>query len=216
MKQLEITGGAKVGVGLASWPFAKLVVSKSRLDLHVSLLGSFVFAPTDIINIEIVKGFGTSGIRFHHKVETYKKQIEFYTKRSVEDVMKMIENTGFLNNPITQKPMEIVKRQNQGGMPFRLSTVFAVIVFWNSLVIHDVYHFFTGHNQTIPLGIGGKIGTSSIFLCGLLTIVLPNFHKMILKEGRELVEVKTFILFLMFISGMMFILLNIVGYSIAE
>lgn len=216
MKQLEITGGAKVGVGKATWPFAKLVVSENRLDLHVSVLGSFVFAPADIVNIEIVKGFGGNGIRFHHKVETYKKQLEFYTTKSIDDLLEMIENTGFLNNPLTQKSMEIVKRQNQGGTPFRWSAVVAVMVAWNSLVIHDVYHFFTGHNQTLPLGIGAKIGTSSIFLFGLLTIVLPNFYKLVLKEGRELVEVKTFILFLMFVSGMMFIMLNVAGYLIVE
>ena len=40
MKQYELTGGARIGRGNATYPFAKLKVTANKLELNASIIGN--------------------------------------------------------------------------------------------------------------------------------------------------------------------------------
>lgn len=40
MTQLNLTGGARIGMANATWPFASLKVTRERLDLNASIYKS--------------------------------------------------------------------------------------------------------------------------------------------------------------------------------
>ena len=50
--EIKKTGGARIGMMNATWPFATLKVNKNRLELNATILGNLVFTPQDIISIE--------------------------------------------------------------------------------------------------------------------------------------------------------------------
>jgi hypothetical protein len=210
MDQIKFTGGAKVGFLNASWPFAQLLVTQNRLDLHASILGSFAFAPGDIKNIEAVSGFSGSGIRIHHTVEKYKKRIEFQTRKNPQIIIDQIKKTGFFDNQANTIQKEISDKQKQGGFPLKTSAVVVFLTVWNLLILNDFIRFFQASHKVIPLGNGAIIGTASIFLTAFSTNFFPDFRKLILKNGRNVEEIRTFLYFMMFMSGMMFIITNIV------
>jgi hypothetical protein len=54
MTDIKFTGGARIGMANATWPFASLKVSKDRLDLNATIVGNLVFRPADIISIETI------------------------------------------------------------------------------------------------------------------------------------------------------------------
>jgi len=84
-------------------------------------------------------------------------------------------------------------------------------IIWNLLIINDFIRFIISPNKIIPLGNGAIIGTASIFLTAFSTNFIPDFRKLILKEGRKIEEIQTFLYFIMLMSGTMFIITNIVN-----
>jgi len=52
MNQFQLTGGARIGMLHAVWPFATLTVTNERLDLNASLIGTYSFTADQIISIE--------------------------------------------------------------------------------------------------------------------------------------------------------------------
>lgn len=98
MNIYQLRGGARIEIFNASYPLAKLIVTRNELKLNVLLLGKFVFKPEDVISIEpsIVIPFVGQGIKINHSVEEYKKKIIFWTFKNPEDVIQNIKNTGLL------------------------------------------------------------------------------------------------------------------------
>ena len=65
MYEIEETGGANIGFGRATWPFAKLLVNKNELRLNASIIGNVCFRPSDIISIEPSTLFSGAGIKIN-------------------------------------------------------------------------------------------------------------------------------------------------------
>src|ERR1700727_2630419 len=98
MDEINEVGGARVGIGHASWPFARLIVTKNKLELDVSILGSFIFKPSDVVSIEVYSGFSlSSGIKINHKVDAYNRNIVFIPWSGAGGLIARISQTGFLN-----------------------------------------------------------------------------------------------------------------------
>lgn len=136
MHEIEETGGANIGFGRVTWPFAKFSVNKNELQLNASIIGNVYFRPSDIISIEPSGLFNGNGIKINHRVNGYSQKIIFLTSGS-RNLIKRIEDTGFLNNtgPIpAEVEGRIVKYQSIGSFPMKWS---AVIV----LLLSGIYYF---------------------------------------------------------------------------
>jgi len=98
MTILEETGGARVGLKNASWPFARLTVSRKELRLNVQLIGRYIFRPQDIVEVEVITKFPIigKGIRIHHSITDYPPKIIFWTLNDPDAVMERIVRTGFI------------------------------------------------------------------------------------------------------------------------
>jgi hypothetical protein len=212
MTDIKFTGGARIGMANATWPFASLKVSKDRLDLNATIVGNLVFRPADIISIEPYSGGISSGLKINHRVPKYKDKVIFWTFKNPNEIIRQIRQTGFLDNTsneISPQDSKIIdERQKQGGFPIKTPFAVAMVVIWNILFIKDFLSSTSNDSNGIPIGNGAISALGLLFLTCLLMLVSSGFRKLVLKEGRELQDISKFLYFIMFICGfMMFIFL---------
>ncbi len=209
MNDVEETGGAKIGLAHATWPFAKLTVNRNVLQLNASVIGNLYFRPSDIISIEPSSFLSGAGIKINHRVEKYSSKVIFLTSGS-SDLISRIESTGFLHNTDAlpaDVETEIAKYQLGGSFPIKWSAAIAFIVIWNLLFLADQLEYF-GKKSNMPLGNGARLAIAFAFLFALALLISEPFRQLVLKEGRTIKDVKPFLLFLMLITGIMFLALS--------
>src|SRR5690606_26784601 len=159
MNELQLTGGARIGMANASIPFATLKVNKDRLELNASIVGNLTFQAADIISIEpytMIPIIG-QGIKINHKVPTYKERVIFWTFKDPNFVVRQIQETGFLSNKnqSTRKiDRAIIEHQAKGGIPIKKSFFIGAIVVWNLLFLSDIIPFFLANGKGFPIGNG--------------------------------------------------------------
>lgn len=216
MSELQITGGARIGRANATFPFATLKVNKHRLDLNASILGNLTFQSSDIISIEpytLIPILG-QGVKINHNVPTYKDHVIFWTFKDPVSVVRQIQETGFLNmENVSNQNIDrtIIEKQSKGGFPIKKSFAIGAIVVWNLLFLYDIIPFFMGKKGDSPIGIGVFAAISLLFISTLLSLISAGFRRLILKEGRELSDIKRFAFLLLIISG--FMLFQLVVFS---
>ncbi|BDD03976.1 hypothetical protein [Aureibacter tunicatorum] len=210
MIELQLTGGARIGMANATFPFATLKVNKDRLELNASIVGNLTFQSSDIISIEpytMIPILG-QGIKINHTVSNYKEQVIFWTFKNPKSVVQRIKETGFLSNEnqTNQKiDRTILDKQAKGGFPIKKEFSIGAIIVWNLLFLTDFIPFFLGEREGIPIGNGVLTAIGLLFLTALLSLISRDFRRLILKEGRELSDIKKFAVFAMLISGFMFL-----------
>jgi hypothetical protein len=212
MYEIEETGGANIGFGRATWPFAKLLVNKNELRLNASIIGNLYFKPSDIISIEPSSLFSGAGIKINHRVNGYSAKVIFLTSGS-RDLIKRIESIGFLNNtePIPAEiEAEIIKYQSSGSFPIKWSAVIVFVVIWNLLFLGDQLGYFGNTNKRIPIGIGAQSALAFAFVFALAILLSETFSRIVLKDGRKAREIRSFLFFLMLITGFMFIMVSLI------
>ena len=212
MYEIEETGGARIGFGHASWPFAKLLVNKNELRLNASILGTVCFRPSDIISIEPSSLFSGAGIKINHRLSAYSAKVIFLTSGS-RDLIKRIQDTGFLNNPDpipAEVEAEVVEYQSSGSFPMKWSAVIVFVVIWNLLFLGDRLGYFGNTGNRIPIGIGAQLALAFAFLSALAILVSEPFSRLVLKDGRSAREIRSFLFFLMFITGFMFATISLI------
>ena len=98
--EIKETGGARIGLANATWPFATLIVNENSLTLNAIIVGNLTFKPTDIISIEPYTIFPLiwQGIRINHRVSSYKDKVVFWTLKNPKELIRKIEQTGIFNN----------------------------------------------------------------------------------------------------------------------
>jgi hypothetical protein len=203
MDEIKETGGAKIGMANVTWPFATLTVTKDTLELNASIIGNLVFQPTDIISIEPHSSFLSSGLKINHSVPNYKDEVIFWTFGNVNYLLLKIEQIGFLNRnaPISDKTINaITSSQLKGGFPIKKWFANTVLAIWSLLLLYD---FTNSNTEGLPVGIGFQSALGIIFGIGVLLLISDPFRQLILKEGRTLDDIKKFVYFLLFISGIM-------------
>jgi hypothetical protein len=214
MYEIEETGGANIGFGRATWPFAKLMVNKNELQLNASIIGNVCFRPSDIISIEPSSLFSGAGIKINHRVNGYSQKIIFLTSGS-RDLIKRIEDTGFLNNagPIpAEVEAKIVKYQSSGSFPMKWSAVIVFVVIWNLLFLGDQLSYFGNTNKRIPIEIGAQSALAFAFVFALAILLSEPFSRLVLKDGRTASEIRSFLFFLMVITGFMFTIVSLISH----
>lgn len=208
MNELQITGGARIGMSNATFPFATLKVNKDRLELNASIVGNLIFQASDIISIEpytMIPIIG-QGIKINHKVSNYNDRVIFWTFKDPNSVVQQIKATGFLNNQnATEQKMNraIIEKQSKGGFPIKKGFAIGAIVVWNVLFLTDFITFFLGKTGRFPIGIGILSAIGLLFLTALLSLISADFRQLILKEGKTLNNIKKFAILALIISGFM-------------
>ena len=216
MDEIKKTGGARIGMMNATWPFATLKVNKNNLELNATILGKLVFTPQDIISIEpygLIPVLG-QGIKINHRVKSYNSKVIFWTMGNPRDLIKKIEGIGFLGNssPMSEDlQIEINQTQNRGGFPIKTQAAILIVVVWNLLLSIDLYKLFTERVEGSPLGLGAKLAIGFIFITSILLLFTKFAREFILKEGREIDDIRKFIYFLMFICGFLFINISVMS-----
>lgn len=198
MVEVKKTGGARIGMANATWPFATLKANKDKLELNATIIGELVFKPNDIISIEpygIIPVIG-KGIRIYHRVKKYKSKVVFWTFDDPKTLIEKIEQTGFFKSKKTLSEdleREIDEKQSQGGFPIKASAAIWVIIVWQVLFSIDFYNFFKGNSEGAPLGIGAKLAIGSLLLSSLGLLKSVYIRKLFLKEGHPIESIKKFI-----------------------
>lgn len=210
MKEIQITGGARVGRANATFPFATLKVNKNRLEINASIVGNLVFQRSDITSIEpyISIPFIGQGIKINHTVSSYKEKVVFWTFKDPKSIIMQIKETGFLDNDSSSNQLldrTLTEKQAQGGFPIKKSVAIILILLWNILLLADFIPFFLGDKQGIPIGNGVLTATGLLFLTALLSLISPLFRRLILKEGREWNDIKRFAIFILIVSAILFV-----------
>ena len=213
MRELQLTGGARIGMANATIPFATLKVNKDRLELNASVIGNLTFHSTDIVSIEpytLIPLIG-QGIKINHNVSDYKERVIFWTLKNPSHVIQQIRETGFfkdVNGRNTVIKQRITGQQKKGGFPLKIGFAIGAISFWNLLFLIDFvpYHFLD--TKESPIGNGVLVAVGLLFLTSLLALISEDFRKLILKDGRGLKEIKTFVIFILIVSAFMLSILT--------
>ncbi|MCL9806889.1 hypothetical protein NAT51_15240 [Flavobacterium amniphilum] len=209
-EKFTLTGGARIGMANATFPFADLYVDREILKINASIVGNLVFQPKDIISIKPYTSIPIigNGIKINHRVENYNSEVIFWTFKNPNSVLSAIEKTGFLqntNSTISADDLEILKKQNEGGFPIKKPAAVFFVVAWNLLFLSDIIPFFlSDKTEGSPIGIGIISAVGLLFASSILTIVSGKFRKIILKENRNFEDIKKFVYFIALVSGILF------------
>lgn len=217
-EKFTLTGGARIGMANASFPFADLYVDKEVLKINASIVGNLVFQPKDIISIEAYSSIPIigNGIKIIHRIEKYNSNVIFWTFKNPNTVIDEIKKTGFLENTnsvISTEDLKILERQNQGGFPIKKPVAVFFIIAWNLLFLSDIIPFMLqDKKEGLPIGIGVKLALGLVFISSVLALVSGKFRGLILKEGREFDDIKKFIYLTAFITGILFIQFTVMNF----
>ena len=213
LNEFKKTGGATYGMLNASWPFATLIVTKDKLDLNISLFGNLHFRPVDIISI-VPHRYGpfSDGIRINHTVSTYRSTVIFKSFTDTNELLRQIDETGFLNNRTAlpqYEDMEIVTAQSKGGFAMKTSAAIVIVVIWNALLLPGFYGTFF-KNEPPHFGLGMRLALGFMLLLSILLLLSEPVRRLILKEGRDLDDIKRFAYFMILLSSLMLIMTSII------
>jgi hypothetical protein len=210
MDEIKETGGARIGMANATWPFAKLLVNKDRLEIKASIIGNLAFKPSDVISIRpytIIPVLG-QGIKIVHNVSNYDPNVIFWTMGSPAALISRIEATGFTKNLVplsTQVEQEIISAQAQGGFPIKTPAIIAIVVIWNLLLLPVFINFSFGKQGIAFSDINIQLALGFMFCTCLVLLVSHPFRKLLLKPGASIDNIKSFLFFLMLITAIIFL-----------
>ena len=218
MTEVKETGGARIGLANATWPFATLIVNNDELRLSAGIIGSVRFKAGDIISIVPYLGFLSKGIKINHKIPSYPSHIVFWTFSNPKELVKKIDQTGFLSNEIPMsKEMEnnFAKLQSQGRFPIKTSAAIFIVVIWNILFLTDFRNFSFPPKTMEGLfpGYGVQFALGFMLLTCILLLVFEPVRRLILKDGHTIGEIRNFIFLIMLICGLMLIFLVMMMHS---
>ncbi|WDF54718.1 hypothetical protein [Mucilaginibacter sp. KACC 22063] len=202
MTEFEVTGGGEIGNGRATYPFAKLTVTPYQLSLSISLVGTVVFRPSDVVSLTVENQFLglRKGIRINHTVANYSNNIIFLSTNAAY-LIKQIESTGFL---LQRDPLpghleeEIIRTQAAGSFPIKKSAAIAIIIIWNALCIPAIINdaskspiIKAPYAMLLPLGF-------MMSTCVSL-LVIPTVRGWVIKPGHHINSIKTGVIFILII-----------------
>lgn len=208
MADLKITGGAYVGKSRATWPFAKLTVNDHMLELNTGIIGKFVFRPSEIVTIRPYDGFAgfVNGVEIVHTVQSYKERIVFTSSKGVNEVIRLIKQTGFLDNKDKQGLIydyDIDALRASGSFPLKTIPTVVIVVIWNLLFFIDFTGIIKSELPVNSFYSGRNLAITYMLVLALLMLVFKPLSSLILKEGRTVADIMPFLLFLLFILSIL-------------
>lgn len=220
MEEVFERGGVRIGRLHATWPFCDIRVDKNLLQLNASIIGKLVFRPGDIEEIKVVDGFFKGkGIRIVHRVPGYKSNILFQVRstKNPYELLERIKSTGFLGNhhPIPMEDEFIAEDHQRTGM-FSMKPAFAigVIAAWYVPVIINMDKLI--HDGKIVLFESGNrmvYGFGFLMLIVLSLLFIPRFQEFALKPGRNIKDMRIFLIFTLLFFSLFFCLDFLIPHS---
>jgi len=204
MNEVKETGGAIIGGVRMTWPFATLIVTKNKLQLNGSIYGTFIFRPGDIVSIEPNGKLLSSGIKINHTVDGYNTNIIFLSSNSGE-LLDKIRWIGFMENQtaLPQKVEdEIADIQKNGAYPLKVSASIIILLIWNGLILGNKFILPGKYDEDIPFT-GIELALSFMIVLSLLLLTVIPFRKLLLKPGRNITSLRSFIYFTILICTVM-------------
>ena len=204
MNEVKETGGAIIGGVRMTWPFATLIVTKNKLQLNGSIYGTFIFRPGDIVSIEPNGKLLSSGIKINHTVDGYNTNIIFLSSNSGE-LLDKIRWIGFMENqsPLPQKVEdEIADIQKNGAYPLKVSASIIILLIWNGLILGNKFILPGKYDEDIPFT-GIELALGFMIVLSLLLLTVIPFRKLLLKPGRNITSLRSFIYFTILICTVM-------------
>jgi hypothetical protein len=200
MFEANFRGGAQIGWLNASWPFASLRVSVDGLSL--SCLGSYSFKPDQVVALEPYGSipFFASGIQIRHNRPDYPERMIFWCMGSRRDALATIAQSGFraTGQALAARPR---------GFALRWSFVIGAIVVWNLLFMLD--RSLDGASRETP----GPLSLLALVLLAATATALrlsPRLQQLALRDGHHFGEIRSFVVFLQFLTGFMSLVFSIV------
>jgi len=194
--KMSATGGARIGWVNASFPCATLTATPDKLELNASVIGKYIFSPSQVISIERYTTIPVLawGIRIRHNVASYPSHIVFWCFGRPATLVSRIQDAGFLpSGSLDDIPVN-------RGVPTRWQTLLAMAILWNLLLVTDIY---------LSPGLPPKPGAFSflaVFLVfvGSIAIWRMNWlQRLVLKPGRGLSEIQAWLYLLPLVSGIL-------------
>lgn len=213
MNEFKTTGGAIIGFARSSWPFATLTVDADKLILNATIMGKYVFTRDDIVSFMPYSKLGSNGFQIHHKVAGYNSKIVFLSSKSTPQLFEAIRQAGFYDNGRALSPqpkLEITALQTNGGYPLKISATIVIAAIWNLLFILDFLNLYPVKKGNNPLGTGAQLAAAFIFLLCLSMLISEPIGALVLKPGRDIKDIKTFLYFVMLIMGLMFVMSTLI------
>lgn len=207
MNQFIETGGVKIGAFKATWPFGTLRVSQFKLELNASIRGTFIFKRSDIISIKPENSLLGGSIRITHRVAKYNEDILFTFMGNADERMSQIAKTGFLNYDEPSPSYiddEITELQNLSGFPFKVPVVIGIVVIWNLLFLTDMLNIFHLKKEGEFFGIGVGLALAFVFSLCLLLLTSGFVRQLVLKNNCSISGLKGFLLFIAFLTFVLF------------
>ncbi len=206
-----VKGGANVGWINVSSPLAKLTVSAEALELRVSLLGNYVFAPESVTGITRYRAFFGGGIQINHLVASYPERVIFSMFGDPDNLIRRIREAGF-----EPKGVELPASSRQ-GVPVRWQSVAILIAGWYGLFLLD---YLMPGRKRIPLPLFAApyamLALAMVFAGSIAVRRVAILQRFILKEGRDAGEIRHLLGILTLVSGLLLRVFRIISDSIAS
>ncbi|PTQ95691.1 hypothetical protein C8P68_105198 [Mucilaginibacter yixingensis] len=214
--QVEETGGGQIGRISASYPFAKLTVTRYCLTLNMGIMGKVLFRPSEVISIEPASMIKT-GIRIKHRVGNYKENVVFTCSGREADLIARIEQSGFLNNMDPLLPAdieaEIAQAQASGSFGLRIWFVVCFIAIWNSLPLAGIVDVFTTHNFT-KLILAARVDIGILALLTILVLFVPAVQQRAVKPGFYIKDMRSTLYFILLVGAVIFLALSFLPHQL--
>jgi len=197
---VEKTGGGQVGWVGAGWPLAKLRATAEELSLQVRAIGSYEFAPDQVVAI-VPHGFIPfiyPGVRIQHTRECYPERLIFWCLTSPTRLVEAIRGAGF----VPTAPAEALCERR--GMPYRWSAVLAAIFVWNGLFLLDAAGLQHPSSRPGPFSV---LALVLVLVVSLTARRSPRLQALLLRPGRHFGEIAPLLNLLRLVCGLMLAML---------
>jgi len=209
MQPVNERGGARVGKLNASWPLAQLKADDKQLTLN-ALLIKYTFRPEDVTAIEAYGFAFRKGIRIHHRVKKFSNKVIFWSSGDPARLIGEIRRTGFMDNmqPLTDEDINMIRnRKWMDGVAIKTWVLLVLIVLWNIPPV--LIKFLDKTNAPLPFR-GAGLGAGLLVLSCLLILFAKPVQKLVLKEGRELSEMKPMVWFILGICSLFCLVFSLI------
>ena len=93
---IEFTGGARVGVINATWPFATLIATPEYIEINAPIIGSRRYSANEVKRLEKHRGLISKGVRIYSSNDNDRVKVIFWCFGNPQKIIDQITEIGFI------------------------------------------------------------------------------------------------------------------------